>query len=797
MTTGRFSKTRGGALGAVTAVLVVVSLLGFCLTAHAARLRPRYRVLTPDLTCEQNRWHPLAVFCQGETGGMTGTLAVYGLQSVGANDYVRADEIAYSRRVAIPPGSKKIVHLYYRLDPSASHILIELRDARGRPIWSKRKVARRGPGDHQVFCLGQAQVMLNFFAGARDLGGKSVKCQPFPPMALPDRWIGYDGADTVAVYNHDLNDLTPAQQAALKQWVQAGGNLLVFFSGNAAVHRLGIFRDLLPLRVTGAREITGFSDLGKIAGQKAADELAGARAAVAAGKPRGGRALASQGDTPLILMRPEGLGSVVYVAFDIGRRPFRGLPGSRRIARLILGGKGTKPYTGRDRQMNLPQFVGSVLRNVKALKTPSFLGIGLYLGLYIILIAPVNYFVLRRLGRKEWSIFTIPALVILFSAGSYFVGVYIKGGEVWLKTLSVCRMRAGHRAARVDTYVGLFSPGLRRYEITAKPESAWRVFDFDPPHRRRRSSRRKPAVFDQTEGFRVTRARVPMWDMRDFHAERMQDIGAAECSLSLQTSKNELSGSIRSHLGFDLSHASVVIGPGVAYPVGRVPGGGKEIRLDGVRVAARGSTALEGQLKSMVAQSRQWQWRNGTWQILGPRCRYASGAGGYRAVLVGLAEKPLTEIRVRGEQPERDHKTIVVTELSVPIRLSAGKPPPVFTGKVTGALAQESSLRVESDGTLHFWGGDSYAVLEFPLPSPSEGYRLALLQLKGGNQTASKAFLWRCDTAKWVPFPYVRLEVKEPGAYVDPVRGCVQVKIKCSGSVSMSAPDLHYEMRRK
>src|SRR5205085_852445 len=70
---------------------------------------------------------------------------------------------------------------------------------------------------------------------------------------------------------------------------------------------------------------------------------------------------------------------------------------------------------------------GGGLFDLPVLDLPEPLGIAIFLLVYILLIGPVNFIVLRRMRRAELAWITIPALVLIFSVGAYLIGYQSKG----------------------------------------------------------------------------------------------------------------------------------------------------------------------------------------------------------------------------------------------------------------------------------------------------------------------------------------------------------------------------------
>ncbi len=52
-----------------------------------------------------------------------------------------------------------------------------------------------------------------------------------------------------------------------------------------------------------------------------------------------------------------------------------------------------------------------------------------FLGLYVIILGPVNLFFLNKLRRRELAWVTIPVLVVVFSGIAFILGSQLRGGK--------------------------------------------------------------------------------------------------------------------------------------------------------------------------------------------------------------------------------------------------------------------------------------------------------------------------------------------------------------------------------
>src|SRR4029078_3512544 len=61
------------------------------------------------------------------------------------------------------------------------------------------------------------------------------------------------------------------------------------------------------------------------------------------------------------------------------------------------------------------------------LALPPVGGLIAILVVYILLIGPINYLILKRIDRREWAWVTMPVLIVAFAVGAYGFGSLLRG----------------------------------------------------------------------------------------------------------------------------------------------------------------------------------------------------------------------------------------------------------------------------------------------------------------------------------------------------------------------------------
>ncbi|MGG0645199.1 hypothetical protein ABE021_14845 [Sporosarcina gallistercoris] len=238
--------------------------------------------------------------------------------------------------------------------------------------------------------------------------------QDQPP--LPAEKGGWDAVDIIAVDGFSIADLSQKQQEAVLEWVQAGGTLLIGGSQNVSAEA-GNFSSLLPLDMKESKEFKPslFND-------KFKDSVPGFKAELL---PEGNILLQHE-DTILAATRRVGSGMVLQTSFSIGSESFRTSTGVKAFWTDLLNKSGqelnqrTTPMYYTPPTQDLLFTVGETNEIFPSFRvfTPLLFGIII---VYIILVIPILYFLLRKKDKREhaWWIIPVIAVVVSFAIFAY------------------------------------------------------------------------------------------------------------------------------------------------------------------------------------------------------------------------------------------------------------------------------------------------------------------------------------------------------------------------------------------
>jgi hypothetical protein len=90
----------------------------------------------------------------------------------------------------------------------------------------------------------------------------------------------------------------------------------------------------------------------------------------------------------------------------------------------------------------------------------------------MIIVGPIDWLVLRYLGRQPWTWVTTSGWIALVTTCALFIGHLFKSGDLHFRTLRVIDQADGQVIATTD-FVGVYAPRTRVYEIVPAERESW------------------------------------------------------------------------------------------------------------------------------------------------------------------------------------------------------------------------------------------------------------------------------------------------------------------------------------
>lgn len=444
------------------------------------------------------------------------------------------DEVVYSVPISLPTQSNRQVALTVYLSRFTGSLTAQLVDNNGAILTEQdsNTLNQLAIDDLLYGVVSSSPGELAFLESVT--GGRSQAGVAFlNPAELADIAVAWDALDVLIVDDTDTSQLTPAQVAALDDWLAGGGHLIVTGGPNwqASTAALG---DLLPVTVSSIASLDDLPALRDFAGMEFRDP---APYLVADSTLREGELLLHEDGLPLLAMREQGRGRVYFLALDPKLAPLVDWDGSGLLWGLIADA--VPLPTAWEMGVQDSYAAGTAVSDIPSLTLPSIGQLLLFLLIYIIVIGPVNYLVLRRLNRRELAWLTIPALVLLFSGFTYFTSFRSRGENIIVNEMTVAYGQVGEKRVHAQSLLGIYSPRRNVFDVTLPGEAAARPFSRSLGSLS--SGGNLDAIVREGE-VRLANIRADTSEMQTFIAESYQP--APDIAVHVQAAEGGLAGEV-------------------------------------------------------------------------------------------------------------------------------------------------------------------------------------------------------------------------------------------------------------
>ncbi len=309
---------------------------------------------------------------------------------------------------------------------------------------------------------------------------------------FPDHWFGYEGVNVLLVPTGSeslLERLNTQQFAALLRWLRLGGRMVLSAGQRAEElfapeHRFHVFQPGTFVELDPFWKASGLENFARAAERVQADK----QSPLAVFSTIRGRVLCLEGaggtdDRALVTQYPFGFGDITYVALDLDQPPLAGWPARPRLLARLLQTQSDEDDSRRgDQRMGQMVHVGfndlsgqlrAALDQFPGVTLVHFSWVAALLVAYILLMGPIDFFGLRRLGRLQWTWITFPLIVLLFCGIAVWLSSRLKGSSLEVNHVDIVDIDLTDHLVRGTTWASIYSADTTKLDIAVKPMPTW------------------------------------------------------------------------------------------------------------------------------------------------------------------------------------------------------------------------------------------------------------------------------------------------------------------------------------
>jgi hypothetical protein len=412
------------------------------------------------------QWMPVTVDITNHGADIEGNLEIQGSNSFAAKGGPPGGTAVYQVPLSLAAGASKHFQAYVSEDFPGT---IDARVVQGgRIVASQQASVSTTISGLLVGVLSDESSALDVAATIHP-GGVAPTVVHLATSDLSDSALVLRAFDVLAIDDFSTDTLTDGQRNALVDYVMQGGTLLLGTGGSWHKTLAGLPSAVVPMQVSGSAVLGTSNGLGGLTGVEVATGTVAAAATT----------WLADGNRPLLIEQQGGAGLVAMATFDWAQGPVATWSGTPALLRQVVVrstyGNINNPYATSSLTLNKGGVTNSVasrggslsqaLGNVPALDLPAWWLIGGLVLVYVLLVGPANYFILRAMGRRALAWVTVPVIALVASGGAYGASVITKGTSVLANEIAIVHVQQGWEHAYNEQYTGIVAPTRGDYDV--------------------------------------------------------------------------------------------------------------------------------------------------------------------------------------------------------------------------------------------------------------------------------------------------------------------------------------------
>ncbi len=274
----------------------------------------------------------------------------------------------------------------------------------------------------------------------------------------------------LVINDFDTSRLNKSQYEVLKLWVKNGGTLIIG-TGSKYNKTLSLFKDNFIQGTQGSVKEISTSKIYELATN--GDNKNETKLDFLQVKVKDASAVMQDSGNVLVHALRKGKGVVGLLAFDLGKAPFSNWSNNTEFIEKVIGMvnpeiiTGSTTYSIGNYFMNNSYAIRDVVQQFSEMAAAKTSIYYLILFIYILVAAPLSYFILKRLDKREWMWLTVPVLAIVFAALVYVSGTGTRLGKITTNMISYITLDDSGNAS-TDTYVGILNTNKSKVKISGQ-----------------------------------------------------------------------------------------------------------------------------------------------------------------------------------------------------------------------------------------------------------------------------------------------------------------------------------------
>lgn len=371
------------------------------------------------------------------------------------------------------------------------------------------------------------------------------------PDHLPEDPLELGLVDVIIVDDQAVAKLSDKQLKTLKDWVSLGGMLLI--SGGAGTYSGGALADISPVTAEGQRVVA--ADLGGL-------RLVKGTVSVTTGRLTKGQVLAQVNGVIVVASRQLGQGQVVFCGIPLEQLTAE----STAVWPLVFGKtkEGRLAFTDHTEKYMAGDILSQAAGYLPQLKMPPVPRVAVIWFIYVLVVGPGLYLILKRRDRRDWLWWLIPSAALLTTLVVYLMSPAQRIHAPISQTLAVVDILDKH-LAEVNATGAFVSPYGGTLNVQGPARSIILSNDYQM------GPNKSAPIIQYGDRPNLSFQNVEYWSMRQARAIAVKNnLGQIEGQLTLDN--GTIRGRISNHTTMKLRDCQIMVGAG-SIALGKIDAG--------------------------------------------------------------------------------------------------------------------------------------------------------------------------------------------------------------------------------
>ncbi len=475
------------------------------------------------------------------------------------------ESIAYEKLLVVPSGGEKSVSFLLPDVSTAPYLRIELENEQGKILYSQLV-------NFTSLTVGRAAVIgilsddytgLNYFDGLSlntSSGAIETKILRLTADNIPENGEGLTTCQYILIDNYNTSQLSNEQRNAIVSWVNQGG-ILILGTGSKASIVLEGFQDAFgSIASNGISKHVMIITYGVTDGVKDVDvaDLTGE------GWQDISSSIAIGGDA---CQKSYGDGMILVLGYDLAMEPLVSNQERTVLAKNILENAGNDAIFdsiingyGTDFDEN---YIENAVAGVNRIKLPSALLYSAIFLLYVIMIGPVSYLILKHKDKREKMWLVMPLTAFGFTIIVFISSMFYRIHKPFIDAVSILEYNDG--LVHTTAYMAMESPKGKEFGISFaedwKNAKTW-GYDYGIPVD---TTDYACAVLEEGNQIRLQLKQDIAFEKHSLLLERDDYQQSKGFELDLEISSNGFEGQVANQTGYDLKNVVICQGSYYVY----------------------------------------------------------------------------------------------------------------------------------------------------------------------------------------------------------------------------------------